>query len=268
MQISVAPRQQSSVPPHVVPWLSAPSSALVLVCGILLPAITLLVEAVTHMCANVFFDPLPTVGHLFAIATVPLANLASLWTLRRREAVRIDAVIFAQAVAVAVAGVHAVMFIRMTPLAVYGVLYLGLGLLPLSPLLSLVAGLKALFALRAARGTLGRPARRMVLGGLAAGVGVLIALNIPAIATRVLMARAASDDPATSLAAIGWLRRVGQQDLMLRAAARRRGVLDVAGAFLDVVAPVPYDKTSGIYDRVTGRPIEDEPAPRTGAAGW
>ncbi len=59
------------------------------------------------MCADGFFDPLPTVGHVFAIAAVPLAGVVSLWVLKRRDAARIEAVIFAQAFAVAIAGVYA-----------------------------------------------------------------------------------------------------------------------------------------------------------------
>jgi hypothetical protein len=275
MQTSAVPERQLSppfvsppaAPPPFVPWLSGLASALVIVFGILLPLITLLVEATTHMCADSFFDPLPTVGHVFAIAAVPLANLASLWALQRRETARIEAIIFAQAFAVAVAGVYAVMFAPITPLAVFAIVASGLGLLPLAPLLSLIAGLRALLALRRMRRSLGIPERRVTLGGLAAGVGLLVALNVPAAATRILMVRAASDDPATRRSAITWLRRIGQRDLMLRAAsARWQGQPDPLSAALDVVAPIPFDKTREIYYRVTGRPIEAEPAPRVGVS--
>jgi hypothetical protein len=54
---------------------------------------------------------------------------------------------------------------------------------------------------------------------------------------------------------------------MLRAAAGRgHAEFDVVAAALDVVAPIPHDKTREIYYRVTGRPIEAEPAPRFGRA--
>jgi hypothetical protein len=154
--------------------------------GIFLPAITLLVEAVNHMCAESFFDPLPTVGHVFAIAAVPLANGAALWTLRRGGGARVEAMIFAQAIAVAIAGVYTVMFLPITAMAIEALAFAGLGLLPLSPLLSLIASARALAALRRLHPALTRPARRVVLGGLAAGIGLLIALNVPAALTQNL----------------------------------------------------------------------------------
>ena len=73
-------------PSPAIPRLSTLSTVLIVLCGIVMPAITNLVEALLHMCADGFFDPLPTVGHVFAIATVPLANAFSLWALRRATA--------------------------------------------------------------------------------------------------------------------------------------------------------------------------------------
>src|SRR5262252_8620391 len=143
MQTSLAPLESkpSSAQP---PGISGFGTALVVVFGILLPTITILVEALLHMCAEAWFDPLPTIGHVFALATVPLAGVFALWALRRRDGAHLDAIIFAQAFAVAVAAVYALMFAPMTPLAVLAVAFVGLGILPLSPLLSTITGLYAL----------------------------------------------------------------------------------------------------------------------------
>src|SRR5262245_29810905 len=113
MQIRLTPTE--SVSP--VPSLSWFSSALIIVCGIVLPTVTVLVEALLHMCAQSFFDPFPTVAHVIAVAVVPLANGVSLWTLKRRDGGRIEAVMFAQAFAVAIAGVYALIFAPITPIA-------------------------------------------------------------------------------------------------------------------------------------------------------
>jgi hypothetical protein len=43
--------------------------------GFLLPAITLGVELITGMCAEAFFDPLPTWWHTFFIFFTALTNL-------------------------------------------------------------------------------------------------------------------------------------------------------------------------------------------------
>jgi hypothetical protein len=266
MQNVPVPAQPSSpTPAENLPPVPGWSMVLIVAFGVLLPAITLLVEALSHICADTFFDPLPTVGHVFAIAAVPLVSLLSLVMLGRRDPGRIEAALFAQAFTVGIAGVYAVIFAPMAPVAVIGVVFWGLGLLALSPLLALIAGVRALVLLRRLRRAAGLPARRAIIGGLAAGVGLLVALNVPATLTRVMMVRAASDDPAVSRSGITWLRRLGQRELMMRAASTRaRGEFDLLTAGLDVFAPVPYDKTREIYYRVTGRPIEAEPAPRLG----
>src|SRR5689334_20757219 len=102
MQNVPAPAQPSSPTPQPLPRVSAWSYALLLIGGLLLPTITLLVEALSHICADTFFDPLPTVGHVFAIAAVPLVSLASLVMLRLDDVTRIEAVLFAQAFTVGI----------------------------------------------------------------------------------------------------------------------------------------------------------------------
>jgi hypothetical protein len=258
MQTSLALAQATSPnPPFDTPKLSWFSTAFLFVFGILLPAITLLVESLTHMCARDFFDPLPTVGHVFAVAAVPLANGISLWVLRRSDGRHLEAVIFGQAFAVAIAGAYALMFAPITPLAMYAFFVALIGILPLAPLLSLFAGLRALLALRRLRGALARPTRRVVLGGLAAGLGLLLALNAPAALTRVFMYRATSADPEVSGSAVGWLQRIGQRDLIMRAAFTHENA-DVVNVALDLLAPLSCDQAREVYLRVTGRNAEED----------
>ena len=258
MQTSLAPAQVTPPnPPFDTPKLSWFSTAFLFVFGILLPAITLLVESLTHMCARDFFDPLPTVGHVFAVAAVPLANGISLWVLRRGDGRHLEAVIFGQAFAVAIAGAYALMFAPITPLAMYAFFVALIGILPLAPLLSLFAGLRALLALRRLRGALARPTRRVVLGGLAAGLGLLLALNAPAALTRVFMYRATSADPEVSGSAVGWLQRIGQRDLIMRAAFTHQNA-DVVNVALDLLAPLSCDQAREVYLRVTGRNAEED----------
>ena len=103
------------------------------------------------------------------------------------------------------------------------------------------------------------------MDGLAAGVGLMIALQIPATATRLLVAVAASDDAETSRTGTRWLRRVGSRDLMLRACYQRpTNATDIVGALINVTIPVPPEKMRDIYFRVTGRPFDTEPQPFLG----
>jgi hypothetical protein len=243
------------------PWLLS-------VFGVALPAIAIVVELVNHLCAEVFFDPLPTVGHVLVLAAVPLANAFTARALWRGGTARLEATILAQAFAVAVAAVYAIIFIPVTPIAFIAIAACGLGFLPLAPLLSLLAGWSALAALRDLRGVetgVARRPRRTVAAGLAAGLLALLALQLPTTATRILLATAGSDDPATSRTGITWLRRIGERDLILRACYERpTGATDIVSAFVNVAAPVPPEKVREIYYRVTGRPFDLEPRPQLG----
>ncbi len=51
--------------------------------GVIMPTISVTVEATTHICASDFFDPIPTVGHLMMVIFVPLAQF-HVWIALRR----------------------------------------------------------------------------------------------------------------------------------------------------------------------------------------
>jgi len=263
---TLAPAGRPAPPPSTDAPQPHHRGILIVLCGVVLPLITTVVELATHMCADAFFDPLPTLGHVFAVFLVPLAAMASLRALWRRDGQRLEATMFAQACATAIAGAYALMFAPLTPLALIAVPYMGMGILPLAPALSMFAGVRALFALRRLRIALGRPPRRRLLGaGFAAGVGLMLALQIPATATRILVAAAASNDADTSRTGVRWLRRVGSRDLMLRACHQRpSNPTDIVGALINVAIPVPPEKMRDIYYRVTGRPFDTEPQPFLG----
>jgi hypothetical protein len=63
-----------------------PALVISLLFGVVLPFITLIVEGFTHMCAATFFDPMPTLGHAFLLAMVPLVNLLCIRQMRKRHA--------------------------------------------------------------------------------------------------------------------------------------------------------------------------------------
>src|ERR1041385_6811126 len=53
--------------------------------GVIMPAISISVEATTHICADTFFDPIPTIWHLLFVIFVPLAQLQVWFAIRRRS---------------------------------------------------------------------------------------------------------------------------------------------------------------------------------------
>lgn len=250
-------------------------SPLLVLMTVVLPAFAIVIEVVMRICADTFFDPLPSIGHVFVVAVVPLANAFSVRALRRQSADRLGAVIFAQAFAVAVAAVYTLLFLPLVPLALVAVILLGLGLLALAPALSLAGSVWLLLQLRRMRAARGLSAWRTLAGGLVVGVGALLVLQLPVALTRVMMAAAASDDPSTRTTGLTWLRRLGHRELMRRACTQRpTAANDLLSVLVNVAASVPPDKMREIYYRVTGRPFDadavagDEDRPPLALLPW
>src|SRR5262245_43073298 len=96
--------------------------------GVLLPAFALFVEATTGACADLFFDPIPTVRHGLLVGLIPVANLLLLalddpHPRRRAWLTRLHGV------ALGVALVYALLFLPILPIAVIAAFFL-IGFLP------------------------------------------------------------------------------------------------------------------------------------------
>ena len=209
----------------------SPPSIWLLVFGVILPGIVIAIELVTHMCAQSFFDPIPTYWHVAAVAFVPASNLL-IWAyltscyleLEPRRSVRWLA--FANGAAIAIAALYALPFLPLLPLAILAIVA-GIGLLPLAPLVAFVSALRLRVALT--RTQRGRSLTRPLIGGLVAGLAFVIALDVPPAATRIAIQMAASDTPAERERGLALLRTLGDDDLLLRlcygAAGRPTGLL-------------------------------------------
>ena len=87
----------------------------------------------------------------------------------------------------------ALLFLPLLPLAVVGIM-VGLGVLPLAPLVSFVCALTLRRALTVRENE--RSLNRPLLGGLAAGIALLIALDFPGAVTRLGIQWVASGEPS------------------------------------------------------------------------
>src|SRR6185436_16187499 len=108
--------------------------------GVIMPTISITVEATTHICAGIFFDPIPTIWHLMLVIFVPLAQLQVWFAIRRRAADRLALAGFLNAVVIGISIFYTIVYLPLTPIALLALLF-GLGLLPLAPFLSLVGAL-------------------------------------------------------------------------------------------------------------------------------
>src|SRR5215475_10861529 len=116
--------------------------------GLVLPSVAILVELTSGICAKMFFDPLPTVWHKILVITVPLANLLVIHGLWWNDAEYHRRLGLANGLAVAVSTFYTIIYLPITPLALLALLFAGLGLLGLAPVLSLIASALFLRQLR------------------------------------------------------------------------------------------------------------------------
>ncbi len=248
-----------------------PPGDMVLFFGVLYPAVVIAIELATRMCAEAFFDPMPTYGHVLAASLVPAGNLLVWGYLQNGKPRGTTWVAFVNGATIALAGLYALLFLPLLPIALLAII-VAVGLLPLAPLASFVCALR----LRAALHDRDKPtsSRRPLLGGIVAGFALLLALDIPPAATRLGIQWAASSVPSERERGLTLLRTLGDDDVLLRlcygATARPTGLLSafvVLGGnsiWLDQrqrqIASSPAEARE-IYYRVHGEPFNARPAP-------
>jgi len=261
-----APRAASAPPAVETPRPKA--SVWLLLLGVVLPAVTLLLEAASGMCAGAFFDPTPTVWHGLLVAFVPLANGLVWLALKRNDPRRLRLLAWLNGAAIGIAIFYSLLFVPLLLPGLFAIIFFGWGLLPWAPTLSLVATL----VLRRRLADLG-PTPGASLPGFWRGIGlawlVLAIIQAPVITTRLAMTKAAGESPEAQRQGIRWLRAVGSEDTLLRACygfTRGAQSADVMGWLIGGGGQVPPEKAREIYFRVTGRPFNAVPAPpvRTG----
>src|SRR5262245_56887569 len=225
-----------------------------LVAGVILPAISIAVEATTHICAEEFFDPIPTLWHLLLVIFVPLAHLQVWLAVAKHQTERGALLGLTNAIAIGISIFYTIVYVPLLPLALIAVAFAGLGLLPLAPLFALISGL-----------ILRRQLRRVVtersfalktrglLTGFALAVIVITLIELPVSLTRVGLQMATSESPARRAKGLHWLRSFGDKDYLLRACYGRTGhATDLFGYLFSLPDPVNPDEARKIYYRLTG----------------
>src|ERR1041385_7143886 len=156
--------------------------------GVIMPTISITVEASTHICAGIFFDPIPTIWHLMLVIFVPLAQLQVWFAIRRRDADRLALAGFLHAVVIGISAFYLIVYIPLLPLGILALMF-GIGLLPLAPYLSLVAGLMMRRQLRLVASTTPRRSfalkKRGLLAGLALTTVVIGVIELPGTLTTI-----------------------------------------------------------------------------------
>ena len=234
--------------------------------GVIMPVISITVEATTHICAEAFFDPIPTMWHLLLVIFVPLAQLHVWFTVRRGANPRPVLTGLVNAVAIGISLFYSVVYIPLLPLAALTLL-LVIGILPLAPLLSFVASIVMRVQLQQLATTTPQKSFALRKAGLFVGFAItavsIVAMELPATLTRYGLKLAASAQAETSTKGIQFLRKFGSREYLLRTCYGRSGwATDLIGSFFSVQDPVRPKEARGIYYRVTGDTFNSFAPPR------
>jgi hypothetical protein len=266
-----SPPANPAQPPSAEPQSPAPSPRKrpgwwLLFPLVILPLITIVFEFLTGICAMVLFDPLINFGHVIMTLLVPGLNLWVWLALRRNPPSNNRWLGLANGIALGVALFYALMLVPVIPFAGIGVIYFGIGLIPLSPLLALLAGMWLRRHLRKSM-----PAGRQLRGlwsGMTVGAGGIVLFALPFIMTETGMRLAISDDAATADRGVSILRVTGLEEQMLRH-CYGRGMSEARG-FYSWGTVVPAEKARVAYYRARGRAFNTVPPPKlyAGRARW
>ncbi len=238
--------------------------------GVLLPLLTLVIEALTSMCANTLLDPIPNWVNGLLIAVVPLANGLAIGALRGGGRRGWRTAGWLNGLAVAVAFFYALMFAVVTPFAVVAIIFFGIGFLPLAPLLSFVCALVLRRRMKIVAAAERRPAPAAFWKPILAALALLSIAAAPRVVTLSGVHMAVSEDPAVRARGLRLLRTLGDEEQLLRAAYLRRAFQADPLVWLYELRhrPVSIERVREVYYRVTGRPFNSvRPPPMRGRRG-
>lgn len=243
---------------------------LMLLFAVVLPLGTLIFELVTGMSAGVLFDPLPNWLCVALVALVPVANFL-VWRAARAADQRPAALLgWLNGAAIGVAAYYALMYLPFTPFAAFGIVWFGLGLIPLSPLIALL--LTPLLRRRYCENT--RVAKLPGgFRGFCVTFGLLVLMQLQAGLTHYGLAQATGEEATARNGGVQLLRRFGDEEMLLRACywpSRRDENFDLVALMFGGGKWINTDQAREVYYRVTGRPFNAVPPPAmfTRAGRW
>ena len=239
--------------------------------GVALPVATIVIEVATHMCAGVFFDPIPTWWHVALASMVPVVNFVCWHTIRNRRQGSLKQLGWLSAFALAISGFYALLYLPLIPPALIAIVFFGWGLLPLAPLLSFIAGCSLRKHLRALASTTTQGRLTGLWPGLAGAAAALVLIALPPTLTHVLGHLATADSAETRTRAVKWLRAIGSKKVLLAdcygsTSWSRNSPL----AFNFSGEPLPAEEARAIFFRVTGKPFNAVAPPQKNFSrgGW
>ncbi len=268
------PPPPAAPPPAASPsavrvWFHRGATIFLWLLGVALPLGVLLFELTAGFCSEILFDPVPTWAHVLLIGLVPVANAWALLAASRTWILSPQGRLFRwvgllNGIAIGVSAFYALQFAIVTPFAAMAVIYFGVGLIPLAPLLSFVSALVLRTRLHRARRLTQAPPPAAGWRSALPAFLLMILLGTPQWIVQAGAARANDPDPAVRVRAVRLLRACGDRDLLLRKCYRRSENIDLASLMMVNLfgfSPSTVDAQNAYY-RVTGSPFNAVPPPR------
>ena len=241
-----------------------------LIFGVILPLGTIGFEMFTGSSAGILFDPLPSWLHVALVAVVPLANFLLWRAAREKDRRRARLFGWLNGAALGIAIYYALLYLPFSPIAAVGVIWFGLGLIPLAPIIAVAA---TAWLRHVYRGHIEGGRLPGAWGGFVVGLGVLVLLQLPVAITHYGLAKATDEANSTRLRGIRVLRAFGDEEMLLSACYRsliREADFDVVAKLAGGKKWINPEEAREIYYRVTGRPFNSVPPPSlyTRAGRW
>ncbi|MEJ7805539.1 MAG: hypothetical protein WKG03_06425, partial [Telluria sp.] len=256
---------EASEKPAAAPKSRRDPTAFIWVFGIVLPVIAIAFESITGLCRGIFFDPLPTLFHTAMFATIPLANVRLAHALHHKQAQLPGPWAWLHAFSLGVAIVYSVVFLPLTPIAVLGVIFFGLGLLGLAPLFAVSCAIWGRRALQARSGRAPVPLRY----GVGLAIALFVAIDLPSTMTGIGLRMATAQAPETRLRGIKLLRAVGSEEALLRRCYDQSGTgTDMLGFLIGIGHTAQSGQVRAIFYQVTGEPFNSRPSPVNQRRGY
>lgn len=165
---------------------------------VILPVAVLVMEGIFHWCAMAFFDPMPTLAHAALLFLVPIVTGSLLWKQTPWTPQLFKTIACLSGIVLVVAIYYVAITFWWIPFALIGVVYFGLGLVPLAPPFAMIGISRARTLMwRSVPSAREIPWKTWSRRGVYAGIAALIILELPSYVGRVGLSMATSENTVT-----------------------------------------------------------------------
>ena len=269
------PAEETLPPKNATQWQRLKTgtiSTFTIFFGVIMPLIVLTIEFLTGMCGSTFFDPFETWWHVFLVVFVAVTNWWLLTKRSHKSALKPRALL--SGISMGVSLFYGILFLPLVPLSILALLYIGLGLLSLTPVFNAFATWSISRRHRKEGKALWN---RCWKTSFLATIITLFAFQVPSVWTRLALTQAVSKEQKTAERGLAQLRLLHHEGTLLRACYEgNRGTsmsTDIAGWLVDgwqMMIPFLWDtnfrsfnseEVRDIYYKITGTTFNSQAPP-------